>query len=206
MGFLCLLNLIANIYLKYLTKTLVFMFNPCHIVNLFLVIICLRPHGRLGELCSLAVYSFSFGGYIGIIFNENEGFNNFELLIYHSEHAFASWLGPLILSLSGRYDFRSYFKFPLPWFGFVIFSIYQRYVLMPLSMTTWANLNHALCGIDNDPFYAYFDLGEWYYFWSDGYLLFSCMVGYLLNYVIQVVVFAVLRVTGMKLEQPTDLA
>lgn len=160
------------------------MFNPCHVVNFFLIIVSLRSHGRLGELCALAIYSFAFGGYIGIIFNENQGFNTFETIIYHSEHAFASWLGPLVLSLSGRYDFRSYFKFPLPWFGFIIFSIYERYVLMPISVSTWANLNHALCGIDNDPFFAYFELGEWYYFWSDAYLLFSCMVGYVLNYLI----------------------
>jgi hypothetical protein len=160
------------------------MFNPCHIVNLFLVIVSLRKHDRLGELCALAVYSFAFGGYIGIIFNENEGFSLFELIIYHSEHAFASWLGPLILSLSGRYYFLSYFKFPLPWFGFIIFTIYERYMLMPLSVATWANLNHALCGVDNDPFYAFFDLGASYYAWADAYLLFSCMVGYALNFVI----------------------
>ena len=58
-------------------------------------------------------------------------------------------------------------------------------------MLTWANLNHTLCGIDNDPFFAAFNLGEWYYFWSDIYLLFSCTVGYLLNYFIQITVFAI---------------
>lgn len=184
MGYLCLLNLIINFHLKVQSRTLIFMFNPCHIVNLFLVIVSLRKHDRLGELCALAVYSFAFGGYIGIIFNENEGFSLFELIIYHSEHAFASWLGPLILSLSGRYYFLSYFKFPLPWFGFIIFTIYERYMLMPLSVATWANLNHALCGVDNDPFYAFFDLGASYYAWADAYLLFSCMVGYALNFVI----------------------
>ena len=175
------------------------MINPCHIVNLFLVIVSMTSHGRLGEFCALATYSFAFGGYIGVIFNENEGFGFFELVVYHTEHAFASWLGPLVLSLSGRYDLRSYFKFPLPWFGFIIFTLYERYLLTPVSLATWANLNHALCGIDNDPFYAYFKLGKWYYFWADAYLLFSCLVGYVLNYVIIVLAFKILKLVGINL-------
>ncbi len=174
------------------------MFNPCHIVNLFLVIVSLTSHCRLGELCALAVYSFSFGGYIGIIFNENEGFTPFETFIYHSEHAFASWLGPLVLSYTGRYDYRSYVKYPLPWFGFILFTLYQRYVLMPISQLTWANLNHALCGLDNDPFYKHFNLQEWYYLWADAYLLFSCMVGYFVNYIIQIMIFGVLKKEKVK--------
>ena len=124
MGFTCLINLMINIYLKTMSRTLVFMLNPCHVVNLFLVIVCMRPHSRLCELTALAVYSFAFGGYIGILFNENEGFNTFELWVYHVEHAFASWLGPLLLTIAGRYDFLSYCKFPLPWFGFILFSLY----------------------------------------------------------------------------------
>jgi hypothetical protein len=71
MGIICLLNLAINLYLKYESKSLIFMFNPCHVVNFFLIIVSLRSHGRLGELCALAIYSFAFGGYIGIIFNEN---------------------------------------------------------------------------------------------------------------------------------------
>lgn len=184
MGFLCIFNLAVNIWLKYCSKSLIFMFNPCHVVNCFLVVVSLTHHSRLSELCALAVYSFAFGGFIGIIFNENEGFTPFETVIYHSEHAFASWLGPLLLTVAGRYDYRSYFKYPLPWFGFIIFTLYERYVLTPISIATWANLNHALCGIDNDPFYKIFDLGEWYYLWADAYLLFSCMVGYSLNWLI----------------------
>lgn len=184
MGTTSLALLLINTWLKYLDRSLIFMFNPCHITNVFLVIVSLTKHSRLGELCALAVYSFAFGGFIGIIFNENEGFTPFETVIYHLEHAFASWLGPLLLTLGQRYDFGSYVKFPLPWFGFVIFSLYQRYVLTALSALTWANLNHALCGLDNDPFYAFFDLGKSYYGWADAYLLFSCMVGYTVNFIV----------------------
>lgn len=176
--------LIANFYYKYLSRSLIFMFNPCHVVNLFLIFICFSRHSRLGEIFALGVYSFAFGGWIGIIFSENDGLTFIELVIYYTEHAFASFLGPVLLSLAGRYGMSSYMKFPLPWFGFILFTLYMRYVLTPLSLLTWANLNHSLCGIDNDPFFKHFDLGESYYLLADLYLLFSCMVGNLLNIVI----------------------
>ena len=189
MGTCCTFNLLVNCFLKAENQTMIFMFNPCHVVNLFLIIVSLTKHSRLGEICALMVYSFAFGGWIGIIFNENEDFNAFENFIYYSEHAFASFLGPVLLSLAGRYDMMSYVKFPLPWFGFILFTLYMRYFLTPLSLLTWANLNHTLCGINNDPFYAAFDLGESYYFWSDFYLLFSCGVGNVLNFVFVLVAF-----------------
>ena len=160
------------------------MFNPCHVAIIFLGIACLRSYGVIGEISAMCVYSFAFGGYIGIIFNENEELSQAEVVLYYIEHAFTSALGPLILSLNGRYDFISRALPPYPLFGFAFFSVYMRYVLMPLSAMTWANLNHTLCGLDNDPFYKAFDLGKWYYGWSELYLLGSCFVGYFLNYVI----------------------
>lgn len=193
MGIWCTINLITNCYLKMDNKTLIFMFNPCHVVNLFLIVISFGRHSRLGEICALMVYSFAFGGWIGIIFNENEGFTNFEHLIYYSEHAFASFLGPVVLSLAGRYNMTSYMKYPLPWFGFILFVLYMRWILMPLSAITWANLNHTLCGLPNDPFFALLDLGKTFYFFSDFYLLFSCLVGNALNWII---VSAALHIFG----------
>jgi len=92
-----------------------------------------------------------------------------------------SFLSPVILSLSGRYNILTYMKFPLPWFGFMFFAFHMRWVLMPLSRLTWANLNHTLCGVSNDPFYVYFELGEHYYLMGDFYLMFSCFIGHLIN-------------------------
>jgi len=198
MGVVCLFNFLCNCVFKFQQNTLIFMLNPCHVVNVFIAVVSLTSYSRIGELSALCVYAFSYGGYIGIIFNENEELSEKEVFIYYMEHAFASALGPLILSLSGRYDLRTYARFPLPLFGFCLFSLYMRYVLMPISALTWANLNHTLCGVDNDPFYKMFDLGKWYYIWSDLYLLGSCCVGYLLNYVIIVSVFFLLGLFGLR--------
>ena len=35
---------------------------------------------------------------------------------------------------------------------------------------TWANLNHTLCGIDNDPWRVAFGMHKYFYFWANVYL------------------------------------
>ena len=65
-----------------------------------------------------------------------------------------------------------------------MFNVYMRYVLTPLAVLFWANLNHTLCGVDNDPWYTTFNLGKWYLLCAEGYLLFSCYVGIVLNFAI----------------------
>lgn len=94
-----------------------------------------------------------------------------ELYMYYIQHIFAAIMAPMVLFWSGRYTARDYMAFPMPLFGFVLFAIYMRFFLTPLSAMTWANLNHSLCGIDNDPWRAQFGMHKYFFFWSDGYLL-----------------------------------
>lgn len=63
----------------------------------------------------------------------------------------------------------------------MFFAFHMRWVLMPLSRITWANLNHTLCGVKNDPFYVYLELGEHYYLCGDLYLMLGCFVGHCIN-------------------------
>lgn len=134
--------------------------------------------------------------WIGLIFSENDELPPIEVFIYYVEHFFTSFGGPLVLSLSGRFDPVEYAAWPLPVAGFHLFTVYMRYVLTPLSQLSWANLNHTLCGVENDPFYALLELGHTYYFWADFYLLFSCYVGLVLNYAICRSVSALLDVVS----------
>lgn len=206
MGWTCMFVLLANVYFKYKTETLIFIVMPCHLMtvsllvfNTLIAIDCgrvteqVQSHDR--DACTLNLLTcirrvsleakLTFSRYIGIIFAENEEiFTWFEWIIYYVEHAFTSFLGPLVLSLAGRFDPLEYFKFPLPVAGYHLFGLYMRYVLTPLSLLFWANLNHTLCSVDNDPWYVYFNLGPWYLFWAEGYLLFSCYVGIILNFII----------------------
>jgi hypothetical protein len=68
------------------------------------------------------------------------------------------------------------------------FTLYMRYVLTPMSAISWANLNHSLCSVDNDPWRAYFGMLKYYYFWAEFYLgltsvvtqYFTCIVAFIL--------------------------
>ena len=96
----------------------------------------------------------------------------FELVMYYVQHTLASFLCPLIMYYNHRFDPSRYLKNPVvPVFCFNMFSLYMRLFLIPLSAITWANLNHGLCGVDNDPFYAFFNLGKWFYVFAEVYLM-----------------------------------
>lgn len=108
-----------------------------------------------------------------------------------------SGLGPFILALGGRYDFRRLLGYPLPWMGAILFTLYERLILMPISLFTWANLNHSLCGVHNDPFYELFQLGKWYWLWADLYLTVACFLGFALNLVLITVLMKVGSLGGL---------
>ena len=54
---------------------------------------------------------------------------------------------------------------------FSYFCLYQRYILYPMSLYTWANLNFTLCGHPKDPFRLYID--KYYIIFSEIYLSFG---------------------------------
>ena len=98
-------------------------------------------------------------------------------------------MGTLVFSLSGRFDCLAYRRAGHYLTGFIMFSFYMRLFLMPISVMTWANLNHALCGTDSDPIWRIFGLGKWYYLVAEGYLgaaAFAAMIGnYAICYVVK---------------------
>ena len=65
----------------------------------------------------------------------------------------------------------------------------MRYVLTPTSALTWANLNHTLCGLDNDPWRDHFDMGKWHFLWADFYLLMASLTANTLNTTIGLTLF-----------------
>ena len=197
MGLICLSCMVANIIFKVESRTLIFILNPCHASNFFLIFLCFTPFSIVGELFAFSLFGFSFGGLLGLIFTENEDLPFFEIFVYYVQHVFVAGLGPLILSLSGRYDIRNYVKYPLPWLGAIFFTLYERFLIMPMSMITYANLNHALCGFDSDPMYAKFDLGRWYWLWAELYLSAACFFGYGFNLTIISLVHIMVGACGL---------
>eukprot|EP00347_Sterkiella_histriomuscorum_P003746 403363105 len=122
--------------------------------------------------------------WLGIVFAENDELSVLELVMYYVQHVFAALMAPMVLFCAGRYKAGDYIVYPLPIFGFVLFSIYMRYFLTPISAMTWANLNHTLCGIDNDPWRVTFGMHKYFFFWADGYLQLASVTISFLNYYI----------------------
>jgi len=99
-------------------------------------------------------------------------------------------MAPLLLFGGRRYSPLDCVTYPLPIFGFILFTIYMRLLLTPISAMSWANLNHTLCGIDNDPWRVLFGMHKYFYFWAEAYLMFTSTVisvanGYLGSYLCQ---------------------
>lgn len=115
------------------------------------------------------------------MFAENEELPAFEILVYYFQHAWIAGIASFILYRKGRYSPFQYSRQPLPYFGFILFVIYMRYFLTPLGALTWANLNHTLCGIENDPWREYFGMHKYFFFWADFYLAFT---SHLFNYLV----------------------
>ena len=97
MGTICLSIMIANIRFKLDSRTLVFILNPCHAMNAMFIYLCFSNFSLTGEKLALAVFGFSFGGWIGLLFSENDGLPYYEVLVYYIHHFIVSWLGIVVL-------------------------------------------------------------------------------------------------------------
>ena len=128
--------------------------------------------------------SLTFGCWLGMVFAENdEIFDPFEIFMYWFQHASSALGAPLVCVLTGRFASFNFLSLKNALAGFSLFSIYMRYFLMPISFISYANLNHTLCGVDNDPWRRTFDMGKYYYYWAEYYLClpsvtcFYCLFG-----------------------------
>ena len=128
------------------------------------------PLSILSELLKCTAFSSLFGAWLGLFFAENGELSLTEQVFYYAQHFLVAFVAPLVLIKGGRYGVGEWKAW---WVGFVGFSWYMRWVLTPVSGFTWANLNHTLCGVENDPWREGFGMGKYYYFWSDFYLLFT---------------------------------
>ena len=136
----------------------------------------------------MASFAFNYGGWIGLIFTEFDGYTANEILAYNVEHYLVSFLGVVVLSLSGRFDILSYRRWENFFFGWLMFTLYMRLFLTPIALSVWANLNHTLCGTNTDPIWLIFDLGKWYYLAGEFSLGLAAAIFMLINYTIATIV------------------
>ena len=193
-----------------------FILNPCHLLSvsidtstrsnstlfsqLFLIIIGFSKFSIFTQLLALYVFALSFGGWLGIIFSENHGLPFLEELAYQIEHYLGAFGGILILYLSGRFRIVDYYDKTYMYGGLIIYAIWMRYVLTPVSLYTWVNLNHDLCSCDNDPVAVNFNLGWTYFFWCEFYSFALVVATFVVNCAICCIVGVILKKFGCKTE------
>ena len=174
LGIACFACYAVQIYTKSQSQTLIFLFNPWHVITLAWGIVLTSEYSNFSQIMFLYAVSNIWGPYIGIVFAENdELLLAIEIYSYWIQHIIVAIIAPFTCILWGRYAHNDYLKPHIIICGFQFFTLYMRLFLTPLSAYTFANLNHTLWGIDNDPFRAYFKLGKYYYFWSEFYLWFG---------------------------------
>jgi hypothetical protein len=171
MGIIWFICIFIQIYLKIHTKTLIFILNPCHVITLVWGIVLSINYSKTAQVLFLYAMSNVFNAYIGMIFAENDELeSDMEVISYWVQHSIAAFFAPLVCLLSGRFAHKIYSNPFIILVGYQMFTLYMRLFLTPISALTWANLNHTLWGIDNDPWRKYFQLKEYFYFWAEFYL------------------------------------
>ena len=178
--------LLVQVYTKVHTNTMIFLFNPCHIITLVWAICLTTKHSIVTQVLFLYGHANVFNPYLGMLFAENDELeHSIEIVSYWLQHATAAFIAPAVLIIWERYGYRSYFNIWNILWGYQLFWLYMRFFLTPLAAITWANLNHTLWGIDNDPFRRHFQLKEYYYFWSEFYLWLNSLLGVTFTYIIK---------------------
>ena len=95
--------------------------------------------------------------------------NFINVLLFYYEH-----LIPFFVVLYTKFVYlkkTNFLDFMQHQYYFSYFCLYQRYILYPMSLYTWANLNFTLCGHPKDPFRLYID--KYYIIFSEIYLSFG---------------------------------
>ena len=109
MGLVCFGCILIQIFTKVRTKTLIFLFNPCHLFTIVWGIILNMRVRKTSQILMLFAVSNISAPTIGMVFAENDELqSNLEIISYWVQHVIASFLAPMICLLSGRFAHKIY--------------------------------------------------------------------------------------------------
>jgi hypothetical protein len=201
LGYMSIGIFILHCYYKIQSKQLIFMLNPCHVLNLIQGYLLINKNETRQRLVYIGVMNTLFSPWIAIAFPVTCGLTGFlEVPMFWVEHYLAALVNPLVLSLSGRYYTQNTISVKYHIFSHVVFGIYQRAFLWPVSQLTHTNLNFTLCACKSDPFVPI--LGKWYYVFSEAYIYVG---GEIFHRLIKVIIkFILLNIKGLMLKEIKD--
>mmetsp|Transcript_25410 Transcript_25410/g.28219 ORF Transcript_25410/g.28219 Transcript_25410/m.28219 type:complete len:137 (+) Transcript_25410:134-544(+) len=97
MGIICFACIGIQIYTKTRTKTLIFLFNPCHVFTIAWGIILNMRYSLTAQLVFLFAISNASAPAIGMVFAENDELDSqLEIFSYWVQHSIAAIFAPLI--------------------------------------------------------------------------------------------------------------
>lgn len=169
MGYLSIGIFLLHCSYKSSSKQLIFIMNPCHVLGLIQGYLLISPSGLTQRKIYTVLINTLFSPWIAIFFPVTVGLPGpYEVPMFWVEHFLCALINPLILSLTHRYYTPATISVRNHLFAHTVFGVYQRFILLPLSHVTEANLNFTLCAAHTDPFVEF--IGNNYYYISDFYI------------------------------------
>jgi hypothetical protein len=103
-GLICFTILGLQIYFKTFTRTMIFIFNPCHFTTFLFGLVSILPLSRFTDILFPFAIGGCFGAWVGIVWAENGELSYLEVVSYYVQHVFAAFLAPLLIYLGGRFS------------------------------------------------------------------------------------------------------
>jgi hypothetical protein len=176
------------------------MLNPCHVINLVQGYLLINKNEMKQRIVYIGIMNFIFSPWIAIGFPVTCGLTGLlEVEMFWIEHYLAALINPLVLSLSGRYYTNNTISIKYHIFSHILFGMYQRSFLWPISQMTHTNLNFTLCGCSTDPFEKI--IGKWYYIFSEFYIFLG---GEIFHRLVNVVIKILLTIKGMFIKNKAE--
>ena len=172
LGTVSVLLICLQIMYKIASHSLINILMPCHLSVMLIAAISFSPR-KLYWVYNWMI-SMLFGCLVALIFPGTTATlkGPYEVEVFYIEHLVPFVAAVVYHSLLFR-DLR-WWEVRIHQLGFSLFSLYERAVCFPLGELTWINVNFALCGQEDDPFFK--PLGYTYYLFIDIYINFGCFL------------------------------
>ncbi|KAK9510948.1 hypothetical protein O3M35_005619 [Rhynocoris fuscipes] len=142
---------------KFSSRTVIFLFNPCHITTaLQIYLLAARPSKRVGAIFRFQMNCMN-GAVLALAFPELDALNlPFETWLYWIQHTMMMVI-PLYLLHLGVYQVEPLSDLSWSLVSYCILVFYHFVILQGIGLPARVNLNHMLCPAIRDPFD-----GPWY--------------------------------------------